>query len=189
MTAPKGGYRMPDDPLAELQRLQTEEGSQPVATHISANEDAPMLTPEDAHALTNEYSHIRANINPNTGIIEDESTRTPEGASADAPKPANNRRREHPKARTSDDAGEAANMSAREAKVQKKMSQFESGDVIVTTLRIPKKADHYIEDFLLRWNRIYAKPRERRLKQDVIAEALAAWIVDHPLPKDTEEED
>lgn len=69
---------------------------------------------------------------------------------------------------------------AREERIAEILKACESDEMVVITARVPAKLNRYIDEFVNRQGK--KGGRYKYLKQDALMEALAAFVVDHPLP-------
>jgi hypothetical protein len=73
-----------------------------------------------------------------------------------------------------------AAISDRDIRLAKILEAAEEDEMIVVSVRVPRRLNDYLDQYVSRAPR---KPsKQRYLKQDAMTEALAAFAVDHPMP-------
>lgn len=74
----------------------------------------------------------------------------------------------------------------REKRLAKALEVAAGDEMIVVTVRVPAKLNDYIDQYVARVGK--TNPKRRYRKQDALAEALAGFIADHPMPAGSAEE-
>ena len=84
-------------------------------------------------------------------------------------------------------ATDRAKATDRETRLARAMGVAAEDEMIVVSVRVPGKLNDYIDQYVARVAK--ANPKRRYRKQDAMAEALAGFIADHPMPTVSVEEE